>query len=89
MGMIPLFDIAGVKSYKGTLPGIEEENIVLEAQKGSAMRAKSKPTTKLILQNTKLKPANQMTTLNKFTMNSAGLRERTLARYNGLSISAS
>jgi hypothetical protein len=31
MGMIPLFDIAGVKSYKGTLPGIEEENIVVEA----------------------------------------------------------
>ena len=49
MGMIPLFDITGVKSYKGTLPGIEEENIVAEASKGSAMRTKSKPTTKLIL----------------------------------------
>lgn len=49
MGMIPLFDITGVKSYKGTLFGIEEEIIVAEASKGSAMRAKSKPTTKLIL----------------------------------------
>ena len=58
MGVIPLIDITEVKSYKGTLPGIEEENIIVEASQGPIIRAKSKPITKLILSHTKPKLVN-------------------------------
>jgi hypothetical protein len=74
VGILPFIDITGVKSYKGTLPGIEEEKTIRVASRGTMVRPKSKPATKLVLSNAKRVSVNHLTNLHRFKMSSGVLQ---------------